>query len=405
MKSILQKEITKISLYFAFILLFGAIIAPALFNLGKGIAGMRVVSEGSYLHKVLTESDFKRYFNRAMLLAALIGLVPLLKSLKMRREDMGMVPNPRSLLHVGFGFASAAGLLLLMGAGYVALGIFDFKFQLGGGAILTVVTSAVAVALLEEFFFRGAIFGLALRTMKPLGALIFVTFFYTIVHYLKPPDSVPLPEGTTVAMTEQDAKRWKLEEGMVVSFVRGDLEGSAVIRFTPDVARGTARLSEAPGFDPGYLTHPSGRRMKQIEVVPADVTWGSGFWIVGKIFAEFGNPLFILSQFITLFAVGWILGVARMRTNSLWLSIGLHCGWVFGLKLFSKLTTIPVKLQKGEHLPWVGRDLKEGLVPLCFVALTGAIVFFWLRRWGSRPHDPELLAGAAGLVSDENEEA
>ena len=83
-----------------------------------------------------------------------------------------------------------------------------------------------------------------------------------------------------------------------------------------------------------------------------------------------------------------------MRTNSLWLSIGLHCGWVFGLKLFSKLTTIPPKLQKGEYLPWVGRDLKEGLVPLLFVALTGLIVFFWLRRWGSRPHDSELLAGA-----------
>ena len=146
MKSIFQKEITKISLYFVFVLLFGALIAPAIFNLGKGIAGLRIVSEGGYLHKVLTESDFKRYFNRAILLAALIGLVPLLKSLKMRKADLGMVPNPRWRSHFGFGFVSAAGLLLLMGAGYVALRIFDFEFQLGGSAILTVVTSAVAVA-------------------------------------------------------------------------------------------------------------------------------------------------------------------------------------------------------------------------------------------------------------------
>ena len=73
MKSILQKEVSKICLYFAFVLLFGALIAPALFNVGKGIAGMRIVSEDGYLHKVLSGSDFKRYFNRAMLLAALIG--------------------------------------------------------------------------------------------------------------------------------------------------------------------------------------------------------------------------------------------------------------------------------------------------------------------------------------------
>ena len=95
MKSILQKEVTKICLYILFVMVAGAAIAPALFNIGKGIAGMRVVSEGGYLHKVLSESDFKRYFNRAMLLAALVGLIPLVKSLKLRKEDFAMTPNPR----------------------------------------------------------------------------------------------------------------------------------------------------------------------------------------------------------------------------------------------------------------------------------------------------------------------
>jgi membrane protease YdiL (CAAX protease family) len=158
--------------------------------------------------------------------------------------------------------------------------------------------------------------------MKPRGALLFVTCFFTIIHFLKPPGSVQLAD--------------------------------------------------------------------------ADVSWGSGFWIVGQIFAKFGNPLFILSEFITLFAVAWILGVARLRTNSLWLSIGLHCGWVFGLKLFSKLTWIPVKLQKGGYLPWVGRDLKEGLVPLVFVTLTGVIVFFWLKRSQLQPPPQNLIAESDG---------
>ncbi len=334
MKSILQKEITKICLYFAFVLLFGALIAPALFNLGKGIAGMRIVSEDGYLYKVLSGSDFNRYFNRAVLLSALLGLIPLLKSLKMRRADLGMVPNPRWKSHLAVGFSAAAGLLLLMGAGYLVFHIFDLAPPAGhraaaewgsrfdAGTIFGIVSAAIAVPLLEEFFFRGAIFGLALRTVRPLPALLFVTFFFTIVHFLKPPDSVKL--------------------------------------------------------------------------LDADVTWGSGFWMVGQVFAKFGNPLFILSEFATLFAVGWILGVARLRTDSLWLSIGLHGGWVFGLKLYSELTWIPVKLQKGAYLPWAGRDLKEGLIPLGFVVLTGVIVFAWLRRAQSRPLNSELIAADGG---------
>ena len=273
MKSIFQKEVTKISLYFAFVLLFGAIIAPALFNLGKGIAGLRIVSEGGYFHKVLTESDFKRYFNRAMLVAALVGLVPLLRSLKMRKADMGMVPNPRWRSQFGVGFAAAAGLLLLMGAGYLLLGIFHLsppeghRMAAGWGArfdasaIFGIVSAAVGVALIEEFFFRGAIFGLALRTMRPLPALVFVTFFFTIVHFLKPPDSVDLPEGATVSMSAADAGRWKLDEGEELGFAGGDLRGTAVVKFTPDVAAGTARLSDAPGFAPGNLVR-SGKKLK-----------------------------------------------------------------------------------------------------------------------------------------------
>ena len=231
------------------------------------------------------------------------------------------VPRARS-------FAAAAGLLLLMGAGYLMFKVFhlappdnhraaaEWGARFDSSAIFGIVSAAIAVALLEEFFFRGAILGLALRTMRPPGALVFVTFFFTIVHFLKPPDSV--------------------------------------------------------------------------ELADAQVTWGSGFWMVGQIFAKFGNPIFILSQFVTLFAVGWILGVARLRTNSLWLPIGLHCGWVFGLKFYSELTWIPVKLQRGGYLPWAGRDLKEGLVPLVFVAATGAVVFLWLSKSQQRPEESEL---------------
>ncbi len=111
--------------------------------------------------------------------------------------------------------------------------------------------------------------------------------------------------------------------------------------------------------------------------LPDPVTWSSGFWLVGQIFAQFGNPAFILAEFITLLAVGWILGYARLKTKSLWLPIGLHAGWVFGIKVFSALTRRAMDLD--ETLPWIGKDLKSGLVALVMVSLTGLIVWLTLK--------------------------
>jgi len=81
----------------------------------------------------------------------------------------------------------------------------------------------------------------------------------------------------------------------------------------------------------------------------------------------------LLAEFATLFAVGGVLTLARMRTGSLWAGIGLHAGWVFGLKWFSGL----MSYQKG-WLPWIGPNLKVGLVPLLVVILTGWLV---LKIW------------------------
>ena len=49
-----------------------AALAPLLFKVGKALVGMRMLDPEGYLHKVLSESGFGRYFNRAMLLAAVI---------------------------------------------------------------------------------------------------------------------------------------------------------------------------------------------------------------------------------------------------------------------------------------------------------------------------------------------
>ena len=120
--------------------------------------------------------------------------------------------------------------------------------------------------------------------------------------------------------------------------------------------------------------------------IPAtEVAWHSGFQVIGQILGHFGHLDFLLAEFATLCAVGWVLVTTRLRTGRLWAGIGLHAGWVFGLKYFSSLTRGSKELRAGEWLPWIGTNLKIGLVPLVVVVLTGGLVLWLARRWSAGP--------------------
>ena len=108
------------------------------------------------------------------------------------------------------------------------------------------------------------------------------------------------------------------------------------------------------------------------------VEWFSGFALIPAAFADFREPWLVLGGFTTLFCVGWILGWARLKTHSLWLPIGLHAGWVFGLKSFSSVTD---RLIKAKYtLPWFGETLYVGLGSVAAVALTGLLVSRYLKK-------------------------
>ena len=81
-----------------------------------------------------------------------------------------------------------------------------------------------------------------------------------------------------------------------------------------------------------------------------------------------------LSAWRHYFFIGWILADARVRTRSLWLPIGLHAGWIFGSGAFSWLAR-----QQMLALPWVGKNLLVGIVPLGRGALTWIIMRTWLK--------------------------
>jgi uncharacterized protein len=124
-----------------------------------------------------------------------------------------------------------------------------------------------------------------------------------------------------------------------------------------------------------FLSPPEG-----LVLQAADLHAGSGFWLVGQILGGFTQLDFLLAEFCTLFAVGWALVQARLATGALWLPIGLHAGWVFGLKWFSALTRVSKPLALGHYLPWVGQSLKVGLLSLLVILITGALAVAFTRR-------------------------
>jgi membrane protease YdiL (CAAX protease family) len=107
----------------------------------------------------------------------------------------------------------------------------------------------------------------------------------------------------------------------------------------------------------------------------------AGFELLGKIMLHFTDPVFFVTDFASLFVVGLILAMARVRSGALWFSIGLHAGWVAAFKgyhlLYRSVENHPLR-------PWgVGDNLRSGLLPLLTLGLTAVICHFALRRFAA----------------------
>jgi membrane protease YdiL (CAAX protease family) len=106
----------------------------------------------------------------------------------------------------------------------------------------------------------------------------------------------------------------------------------------------------------------------------AVVPWTSGLNSIAGSFGRVGDQMMLVSAFATLFLFGCILAVARLQTHSLWLPVGLHAGLIFGSGTFTWLTH-----RQMLALPWVGKNLLVGIVPLGVAAVTWVLMRTWLK--------------------------
>lgn len=109
------------------------------------------------------------------------------------------------------------------------------------------------------------------------------------------------------------------------------------------------------------------------------VSWSSGFNSIAHAFVQFGDPLLIAAGFTTLLLIGCVLAEARLETKSLWLPIGLHSGWIFTAGAFNKIA-----LRQQVVLPWLGKNLLVGIIPLAVVCATWLIIRVWFHYRNDR---------------------
>ena len=99
-------------------------------------------------------------------------------------------------------------------------------------------------------------------------------------------------------------------------------------------------------------------------------------------FSGFSQPSKLIAGWLTLFAVGAVLGELKVRTRSLWLPIGVHAGWILGLKTL-KLAT---RKENPPDLFYQIGDAPGGILAL------GAVITTWfiLRRLNSGDRPTEV---------------
>ena len=174
-----MKDAARLAAYFIAIVVGGALLAPILFWSAQALAAHGVFP-------FLAKYDFDRFFHRAILIAAVLLLWPLLRVSNVRTmADLGLAPNPHWARDVGSGVLLSVIPLLFCGAALVELHIYSFRHVFVWPRLGKVLLAAISVPFIEEAFFRGIVLGLLIRTGRKMLSVLVVAALFAAVHFLK----------------------------------------------------------------------------------------------------------------------------------------------------------------------------------------------------------------------------
>ena len=301
--------------YVVGVLVMGALLAPGLFFAAKSVIAS---SPEGWLAQNIGDKGFPSYFNRAAMLAAVLGLTPLLRSLRVGwRQVLGDVPLSTGWKQVLVSFFLALVFIVAMGVFCGWANAVKLKLNPAWMGFAKPLVSGFTVAVMEEFLFRGAVLVILCHALGNRPGLWWTVGIFSILHFLKPPIEGALPDD--------------------------------------------------------------------------QVTWLSGFWVITQLFSGFTTLNAFVGEFLLLAAVGWALGRARLASGGLWVSIGLHAGWVAGMKYFGGIVDRRGAVDAGEFSPWMVKNTCRaivspivGIVPLIAVLLTAVIALALIKVWWDR---------------------
>jgi membrane protease YdiL (CAAX protease family) len=99
---------------------------------------------------------------------------------------------------------------------------------------------------------------------------------------------------------------------------------------------------------------------------PPTVDWLSGIRLLPELFRLPADGSGLAPAFFTLLLAGAILALAYQRTGTLFMSIGLHAGWIFWLTAYRSLTR---EAPGAARWIWGGDKLIDGWLPFFILAL------------------------------------
>lgn len=111
-----------------------------------------------------------------------------------------------------------------------------------------------------------------------------------------------------------------------------------------------------------------------------EIGWFSGVEAWGFMLMELGNMEMLALRWISLFLVGLVLCALAYRSGTLWGCMGLHAGWVLGLKTFNQAT----EWKGASGSWWFQPDVLSGLAAeVMLLGLLGMIL------WRGKTFKPE----------------
>lgn len=176
-----MRPVRAILIYLVAIFLGSALIAPPIYFI------INEFSQHSELCNRLVSRGFHKFLSRSMMVIAIVGLIPLLRSLGFKSlAEVGLAPFKNHWKQTCYGFlfgffTLSVPVIASLLCGDVSLN--PEKMAHVPKHLLNAGFSAIVVSFLEELLFRGGIMGSVQRFYEWRFALAFSSAIYAIVHF------------------------------------------------------------------------------------------------------------------------------------------------------------------------------------------------------------------------------